>query len=507
MPHLPRRVLSVAASLALAGATTAGCSSSGSENASPATNASQTASGPALRLARSAPTTKLDPRFSSYNIEMVTVTGGSFWAPYGAGEAKKNRPPIDLGSTRLRNLAKALGPAYVRVSGTWADSTYFAPDGTAATKPPPGFDAVLTGAEWKGVGDFADAVGDRIVTSYASSPGTLDAQGAWNPEQAELRMQFSKDHDIPVVAAELFNEVSIGVGMPKGYDAARFDHDLATFAAAAHKTLPGMLIVGPSATNDVDPMLVPASIKAPDILRGGADDLDVFSYHVYPKVSQRCNGKGGPATVLKPDNLHRVDAAAAYYEGLREKYVPKAPMWVTETGQAACGGDPWAAAFAAAISYVDIHGRLARSGVDAVFHDTLVGSDYGLLAENSYDPRPTYWAAVLWHRLMGTDVLKPDKLPGADDLTVYAQRTPGTSHGVTYAVINTSSTHPRQVHLGESSSTIYQLTADSLGARQMKLNGKTLAAHTDGTLPSLEGEHHTGPITLPPASVTFIVDS
>lgn len=30
------------------------------------------------------------------------------------------RPSIDLTNARLRKLAAALGPAYVRVSGTWA---------------------------------------------------------------------------------------------------------------------------------------------------------------------------------------------------------------------------------------------------------------------------------------------------------------------------------------------------------------------------------------------------
>jgi len=35
------------------------------------------------------------------------------------------RPPIDLSNPRLRKLAAALGPAYLRVSGTWANTVYF----------------------------------------------------------------------------------------------------------------------------------------------------------------------------------------------------------------------------------------------------------------------------------------------------------------------------------------------------------------------------------------------
>ncbi len=90
----------------------------------------------------------IDDRFQSYNIEMVEVTGGRFWKPYkdvdallktqasakGSGSNQpagmspdlyQYRPPIDLSKARLRKLAAALGPAYVRVSGTWANTTYF----------------------------------------------------------------------------------------------------------------------------------------------------------------------------------------------------------------------------------------------------------------------------------------------------------------------------------------------------------------------------------------------
>ena len=95
---------------------------------------------------------------------MIELTGGRFWAPYKAvatAPADKSQPspggmpaslyryraPIDLSSPQLRKLARALGPAYIRISGTWANSTYFQDsDGPAPEKPPVGFNAVLTRA-------------------------------------------------------------------------------------------------------------------------------------------------------------------------------------------------------------------------------------------------------------------------------------------------------------------------------------------------------------------------
>src|SRR5579864_5661702 len=100
----------------------------------------------------------VDERFQSYNIEMIEVTGGRFWKPYSAGgkpatapagapvpagmdpSMYEYRPPINLANPRLRALAAALGPTYMRVSGTWANSTYFQDsDTTPPAKPPDGF--------------------------------------------------------------------------------------------------------------------------------------------------------------------------------------------------------------------------------------------------------------------------------------------------------------------------------------------------------------------------------
>jgi hypothetical protein len=110
----------------------------------------------------------VDERFQSYNIEMVEVTGGRFWKPYASTSTSlpaaqapaPNQPagldpglfefrsPIDLSNPRLRKLAAALGPAYVRVSGTWANATFFQNSNEPApAAPPKGFNGVLTRKE------------------------------------------------------------------------------------------------------------------------------------------------------------------------------------------------------------------------------------------------------------------------------------------------------------------------------------------------------------------------
>src|SRR5437868_9907211 len=167
----------------------------------------------------------VDQRFFSYNIEMAEVTGGNFWKPYhsqssAAAQATQPaqsastpagmnsnmyqyRPPIDLSNSQLRKLATALGPAYVRVSGTWANSAYFADSDNPPAKAPAGYGGVLTRKEWKGVIDFVHAVNGELVTSFATSVGTRNTQGVWTPKEASEWLAYTKSVGGRIAATEL----------------------------------------------------------------------------------------------------------------------------------------------------------------------------------------------------------------------------------------------------------------------------------------------------------------
>jgi hypothetical protein len=447
---------------------------------------------------------KVDERFQSYNIEMVEVTGGEFWQPYDAGEGKVVRPPIDLGSERLRNLAQALGPAYIRVSGSWANSTYFDPDGKAGDAPPEGFGGLLTGDQWIGVGEFARAVDGRVTTSFASNDAVRDASGGWRGDQAQALLAFSAEHDVPVAAAELFNEPGLPVGMPKGYDGEAYARDVEVFLEVVDETMPDLEVVGPGATADVVHLMISPSISGEDLANGAKPRIDAFSYHFYPNVSERCGSTEGPDVALTGEYLSRIDETKAYYEGLRDEVAPGAPMWITETAQAACGGDRWASTYRDVIRYVDTLGRLATGDGDVVFHNTLAASDYGLIDEDGLEPRPDYWAAVLWAKLMGPEVLAGGDTESGHDLTTYAHCRRG-GEGVAYAVVNASAEQRRTVATRSGAAEVYLLTGD-LDATAIALNGTTLVAHDDGTLPDLEPERVDGAVEIPPASIAYIVD-
>ena len=110
-------------------------------------------------------------------------------------------------------------------------------------------------------------------------------------------------------------------------------------------------------------------------------------------------------------------------------------------------------------------------GVQAIFHNTLASSEYGLLDQRNFKPRPNYWAALLWRRLMGPVVL--DAGQPHEGLHLYAQCLRGQAGGVALVAINNSRTDTTALSLPKASRR-YTLTAMPLQSGIVRLNGPEL---------------------------------
>lgn len=471
----------------------------------------------------------VDPRFLSYNIEMVEVTGGRFWKPYRSASATpppqpgapapdlyEYRPPIDLYRPRLRKLAAALGPAWLRVSGTWANSTWFQNnDLPAAAQPPAGFHSVLTRAEWKGVLDFSRAVNAPLVSSVAVGPGVRDPQGVWTPAQAKALYDYTKSIGGRIAAAEFMNEPTFAAmgGAPPNYTPADYGRDARLFAQFLRKESPATLYLGPGSVGE-GVSLAPAGmnlrlLSSKDLLEASGPIFAAFSYHFYGAVSRRCGGHLTAQQALSADWLDRTGIVESFYAGLRDRYLPGKPLWLTETAEAACGGDPLAAQFVDTFRFLNQLGTLARRGVQVVMRNTLSASDYGLLDEQTLDPRPDYWAALLWKRLMGPTVLNPapeygSGSDGDSTLRLYAHCLPGHKGGVTLLALNIDPYRPRTLALPHGAD-LYALNALDLTSTSVQLNGTDLHAGPDGSIPALRPQREpSGNFILGPLSVDFL---
>jgi len=474
----------------------------------------------------------IDERFQSYNVEMVEVTGGRFWKPYNASTSAPSardadnagnipaggnpdlfayREPVDLSNPRLRRLAAALAPAYLRVSGTWANSTYFAESDETPATPPSGFSAVLSRERWKGVIAFARAASAEIVTSMATSPGVRDAAGVWQSDQARRLFAYTKSVGGRIAAAEFMNEPTLAAGgAPKGYDAAAYGRDFKAFVAFIRASEPDTIVLGPGSVGETTATQSSADfISARDLLVASGPGIDTFSYHHYGALSQRCSGIPGqttPAAALSGAWLASTDKTLAYYRSLRDAFAPGKPIWLTETAEAACGGNPWASTFLDTFRYLDQLGRLAKAGVQVVAHNTLAASDYGLLEEKTLRPRPNYWAALLWRRLMGTIVLDAGVLDAGthDGMHLYAHCRRGVRGAVTLLAINTDRTNAAILRLAVTSER-YTLSTDDLQSAEVKLNGTALELGPNDDLPRFAAvTSPPGSVEIGPATITFL---
>ena len=499
---------------------------------------------------------KMNPALTSYNVEMTEVTGGTFWKAYtpeqiaGTQEvpppdfSKGGNPlaamhqwydPIDTTNPRLIKLAKAIAPKlWVRVSGTWATRTYydFADEYPAGTAPE-GYQNVLKKEQWINLLNFVKAVDGKLKISVANCDGLHTHDEPWNPSQAKLIFDLSKEHGVPVEAVEFVNEPNMlqNTGFPKDYTAADFRRDQDIFHKWVRENYPECIIVGPSDT-DPNAMSVDADgnphpwaaendmtagiagalpyCSTGDLMDGCTEKLDVFSYHYYNGVSERMAAMMPAAFTpaegaLSEEYLGAAGHTARCFGSYRDKYCPGGEMWVTESGDAGAGGHTWASTYLEVPRALNEFGHFATITNGVIFHNTLASSDYGYLKHGTFDPRPSYFAVLLWNQLMGTTVYESGEAI-REGAHVYAHSRKDGKEGVAYLVINNSKTDVTTVELPKEAS-VYRLDGNgNMRSPVMYLNGKALALGENDELPVMEGETvAAGTIEVAPGTCTFIV--
>ncbi|MBQ7896664.1 MAG: beta-glucuronidase, partial [Oscillospiraceae bacterium] len=235
--------------------------------------------------------------------------------------------------------------------------------------------------------------------------------------------------------------------------------------------------------------------------------MDVFSYHYYNGVSERGAAMGGHwpyEACLTEQYLSIAGSCAKQYVARRDRYVPGGQMWVTESGDAGCGGNTWASTYADVPRTLNELGQFCTVTDGIVFHNTLASSDYGYLKHGTFLPRPNYFAVLLWNRLMGKTCYNSGE-EIREGAHVYCHSRKDGNEGYAYLVIN-NSTEPTTVELPKEAK-VYALTGKTgLRSRVMCLNGRDLVLGENDELPCLCGETvQAGSFEVAPGSCVFFV--
>jgi len=283
----------------------------------------------------------------------------------------------------------------------------------------------------------------------------------------------------------------------------------------------------------------------------------LLSHHVYPL------GAGGAHTLLaKALDPRKLDAIG---DRLRQvaRVTNQTSAWarpiVSETGGAYNSGkDGVTNGFVSGFWWNDLLGSLSKHGHSFACRQSILGGRYALLDLQAGQPAPDFYSTLLWRTLMSPKALRivrasswahANSTGGGDDASAFVNASAlqeNSSHaashaaaggpphlrayahcarskdgllnqrgGVTVLLINTASDVEVTAQidmpaddLGSTPRFDYLLTASNglPSSKLVALNGRTLLAQPNGSLPRLEGLRARGSsVLIPPLSFGFFV--
>ncbi|KAJ8753216.1 hypothetical protein K2173_017816 [Erythroxylum novogranatense] len=454
---------------------------------------------------------------------------------------------LDLNNRILLNAVKAFTPLKIRLGGTLQDKVIYDTEDNHLpcvqfvrnTSEIFGFtQGCLPMYRWDELNAFFKKAGVKVVFGLNALAGRSiqpggSAVGAWNYSNAESFIRYTAQKNYSIYGWELGNELS-GSGVGTRVAADQYASDTISLYKIIQRIYSGRdsrpLIIAPGGFYDE------AWFKK--FLDITGDYLDVITHHIYnlgPGVDEHLVEK-----ILNPSYL---DGEASTFSGLQnilKTSKTSAKAWVGEAGGAYNSGRNLVSnAFVYSFWYLDQLGMASAYDTKSYCRQSLIGGNYGLLDTTTFAPNPDYYSALLWHRLMGRNVLSTS-FSGSKMIRAYALCAK-QSEGTTLLLINLDNStrvhvnvafnstftllpdkhghhwsrrlHKREViRLPQGSATDstreeYHLSAKdgNLHSQTMLLNGKILTVNPSGDIPPLEPVYvnSSKPIVVAPFSIVF----
>jgi hypothetical protein len=416
---------------------------------------------------------------------------------------------IDLKDVRLRNIVKQITApgAWMRIGGTASGGVCFTgPNGPRNACNVGGKNICINTQFWDEIADFVEYTGVRLLFDF--SDHWFDANGDWDPAQnvtAQLAYTASKGYG-KNWAWQFGNEALDGhTGTQWGQYFVRLNKAVAQFPGI------GQTINGASSSVNGD--------TAVEFLKASLGYLDIYSYHAY-----------GPD--VDPFNFNNIKGNRPC-AGTRAMVDANAPGVKLSLEESAChplgGHDGYCNRFVSGYYYIHTLAAAAESGCHYLHRQDVMGysfvglgSSYALAgppgwvnnSQGSLNPHPDWYTLVLWKQLVGFMPLGNVKATGvagevADfDPHVWC----GSKNGT--VVLTYASGHSTNIQITSLSGvsitprTEYFLTAPTLTADEIDLNGVKMTVGDDAMLPQypVPGKTATtSPIVIPPMSYGFVV--
>jgi hypothetical protein len=497
----------------------------------------------------------VDSRFVSFTMDTGFISSG-----YSSG---------DLEAPDVLALARAVGPGFLRLSGGRADSLGYRPDGPVgavasvldrcvgddcgncdAANTPGGAPPAAIGpatewfnlSAWRRINTFAASAGLDVLYGL-NSKARPRTDAPWDGRNGMLALiNWTAAQPLsrfPVAGYELGNEPDLfcrgntsvpPAVMARDFMALRARLDKVGRAAGRYIALYGPDTAGigshitNSTTGNPDAVYklyfsqwasnISSLVAAAGA--GSAPPVDEITFHQYYFKGPTANKTGEQfVDVGVLDSLLPKIRLAVAHSG-----ASKHGASLGETASAYDGGAALSSSYAATFPLLDKLGLSARAGLRRVMHQELCcgsgsGNEYILLQGRGHAPTASYWATLLWKRLVGGRVLgvAGDLAPGRT-LRAYAHCAKNVSGGVALTLLNVAREAASvDVRVGAGDVRAqrrdeYRLSTveGTFVGQRTTLNGRELLL-SGSVLPPLTPSAGVAsdPLLVPPLSVAFVV--
>lgn len=449
---------------------------------------------------------------------------------------------LDLNNVIFLNAIKAFSPLKIRLGGTLQDKVIYE---TKDHQQPCKNSFVRNSSElfgftqgclplsrWDELNSFFSKSGAVIIFGLNALNGRSlrsdgSAVGNWDPSNAESLIRYTVEKGYNIHGWELGNELSgNGVGVRVAAD--QYAYDTITLRNKVEDIYKGVeekpIVIAPGGFFDTNWFRT--------FITKAKDSIDVVTHHIYnlgPGVDEHLMEK-----ILDPSYLDGEAKTFSDLQNIIKNSATSATAWVGEAGGAYNSGRNGVTnAFVFSFWYLDQLGMASAYNTKTYCRQTLIGGNYGLLNTTTFAPNPDYYSALLWHRLMGRNVLATN-FTGSKKIRAYTHCAK-QSKGITLLLINLDGNNSFQVKIAHNGTVAHkhrhrhhhrryiQLTRDNksvptreeyhltakdgnLQSRIMLLNGKELTVDSFGNIPSLEPltANLSEPVTVAPYSIVFV---
>jgi len=452
-------------------------------------------------------------QFISLALDASQIIGGFWWdhSNTTAGGLGNNRvEPLDLTDTALIKRTAALNPYCIRIGGTEADRLFYSVK-KKKKQLTEGYQYRLGKRKIRELNEFCTRTGSSLMITLNAGPGPRKNGRKWKKRNARHLIEYSDSRNMEVKVWELGNEVNaypFFLGLSHRVSPAEYAGDIQKLSRIIPEGK-GIRTAGPALA--VWPVLGETLPFMKRFLKNTEICPDIITWHYYPQQSSRCPmtvRKAKRKTLLNPRNLNEVRKQLKKLKKLRDRYHPRAEMWLGETGHALCGGEKGLSdTFYSGFWWLDQICLMAVMGQKQVVRQTLTGGDYGLLDKEDHFPLPDYWTTLLFNRYAGCRVysLQP---PGHTKLRLYLHSLKGDDLKFCLIFISLEEKHDFLLKLAPHLPPVREkiiLTTRDIYSRQIQMNGRELTPATDPDHLVAEKTEPADTIYISPLSYGFYI--